>query len=453
MRQRIPISIRNERSALIALFAISVLTMVAFAATLTLGDQRRMVVLLASPSDSDEVPSTLSEVAITFNREPDRVAVEQAFAISPAVAGVAHWRGRTFVFVPSSPWPVGRVTVSVGSGKLGRASEPLVDPFKLEFTVREPGIAAIVTKGDEQDLVELRDNGEQTVLLAAPRIIDFAVSPDGREVAVVTSDSSYHGGLALVSLSDNRATALVQSPEINIGGVTWSSDSSTLLVIRRDLLPSGDEGVPRAWLLRRGGEFIGPVDPEGDPSLSPSWSPDGQRIAFVSPASARLVVRNLTTQETQVLGQPRGGEPVWSADSTAVAFETVPDTATSNPPQPVRVVSLDGTVDRTFGVAGEIRSAPKFWNATTLASLRMRVGASGGGTELVFESLDDGSVIRTVHLTGGADFIPGWDINPARTKIVFADQVAGKTTSYELDLESGQRTMLPIPAESPRWIP
>lgn len=279
------------------------------------------------------------------------------------------------------------------------------------------------------------------------------MAPDGTEIAVVTADAAGLGGLALVPLGGGAAQSLVQVPTINIGGVAWAPDGSALLVIRRDRLPSQIEGVPRAWLLRRGGEFVGPIDPDGAPSLNPSWSPDGQALAYVSPSDARLVVRNLTTEETTVLGQPRGGAASWSADSQVIAFESVPSTTLSNPPQPIRVRSLDGIIDRTFGVAGEVRSAPKFWDGETVASLRRRFGDAGGGTELVFESIATGDVIRAFPLTGGADLILEWDLDPTRRKVVYAVRAANGTRTFELDLESGQRREIATAGTNPRWIP
>jgi hypothetical protein len=167
-----------------------------------------------------------------------------------------------------------------------------------------------------------------------------------------------------------------------------------------------------------------------------------------------MVVRNLSTQETLFVGQPRGGAPAWSADSKLVAFESVPAATTSNPPQPITVHSLDGTLDRTLGVSGEVRTAPKFWDADTVASLRRKVGEASGGVDLLFESIKDGTLQRGVRLLpGGADFIRDWDIDPSRTKIVYAVRSATRYTTIELDLQSGQRKEIMIQGDRPKWVP
>jgi len=450
---RIPTSIRSERRALAAFGVVSAIAVGALALVVILGDQRRIEVTLAVPSDGDAVPSTIREVALTFSAQPDHEAVEAAFSIEPPLDGLVRWRGRTLVYAFAGAIPVGDYRVSVEPGSLGRGSEPLKEAFELSFSVREPGIALVVTGDGRDELIELRPGEEARVLAAAPRIIQFAVSPDGRDIAVVTGDADGRGGLALVPLGDGPAQSLVETPDISIGGVAWAADSSALLVIRRDRLPDGGEGVPRAWLLRRSGEFIAPLDPEGNPSLSPAWSPDGQWLAYVSPSDARVIVANLTTEERQDLGQPRAGAPVWSADSTMVAWEAIAPGSASNPAQPIRVRSLDGSLDRTFGVSGEVRSAPRFYDLDTLVSLRRNIGVNNRGTELVFESISDGSLKRAIQIAGGPDLVLAWDLSPSRTKVVYAVRTAQTFTAIELDLESGDKREIEVAGDSPRWVP
>ena len=423
--------------------------------TLALGDQRRIAVVLAAPSEGEAVPATVREVALTFDVEPDRQAIEATFRIEPEAPGVFRWRGRTMVFTFEQSLPVGDYRVVVPAGNIGRGSEPMEDDFSLTFRVREPGFAMIISTDTGQALVEVRE-GEQRTLVQAPRIIDYAISPDGSQVAVVvaaTTDGVTRGGLVMVPTDGSPPQSLVQSPDINLGGVTWSPDGTSLLVVRRDALPGGGEGVPRAWLLRITGEFIAPVDPDGNPSLNPTWSPDGQHLAYVSPSDGRLVVYNLTTQVLQDMGQPRGGRAEWSPDSQMVAWESVPRTEGSNPIQPIRVKSLDGSFDRSFGEPGETRLAPKLLDNETVVSLRRQVGSGARGTELVFESLDDGRQLRAIFLSGGTDLVLEWDLDPARERVVYTVQTGQQRTTFVLNLESGDREPIDVSGDRPRWLP
>lgn len=422
---------------------------------LALGDQRRIAVVLATPADGEAVPATIREVAITFDVEPDRETVESSFRIEPAAPGVFRWRGRTMVYTFERSLPVGDYRIVVPAGNVGRGSEPMEEDFSLTFRVREPGFAMIVATETGQALVEFRE-GEQRTLVEAPRIIDYSISPDGSQVAVIvaaTSEGTTRGGLVTVPTDGSAPQSLVQSPDINLGGVTWSPDGTSLLVVRRDALPGGGEGVPRAWLLRITGEFIAPIDPDGNPSLNPTWSPDGQHLAYVSPSDGRLIVYNLTTQVLQDMGQPRGGRAEWSPDSQMVAWESVPRTEGSNPVQPIRVKSLDGSYDRSFGEPGETRLVPKLFDNDTVVSLRRTVGAGARGTELVFESLDDGRQLRAIFLSGGTDLVLEWDLDPAKGRVVYTVQTSQQRTTFVLNLESGDREPIDVSGDRPRWLP
>ena len=426
------------------------------AATLVLGDQRRIAVALAAPGDGESVAATIREVTLTFDAEPNRAAVEGAFRIEPPVPGVFRWRGRTMVYIFERPLEVGDYRVVLPAGEIGRGSEPMEEDYAFTFRVREPGLAMVITTESGQELIEVRE-GAQRTLVTAPRIIDYAVSPDGTQVAVVVAAAreggGSRGGLVMVPTGGGPAQSLVQSPEINLGGVTWAPDGTALLVVRRDALPGGGEGVPRAWLVRITGEFIAPVDAEGAPSLNPSWSPDGQHLAYVSPSDGRLIVYNLSTQAVIDMGAPRGGRPEWSQDSQMVAWESVPPTEGSNPLQPIRVKSLDASYDRLFGEPGETRLAPKLLDSETLLSLRRQVGQVASGTELVFESLRDGRRLRSILLSGGTDLVLEWDLDPARERVVYTVQTGQVRTTFVLDLDSGSRTPLDVSGERPRWLP
>lgn len=426
------------------------------AATLLLGDQRQIRVVLASPVADIPAPVTLREITLTFDREPARKTAEAALTFDPPLEGTIRWRGRTLVFIPSGPLTPGPYRLRLAAGPLGRNGEPLREQFDHRFTVRQPGVALVRTaaRGAGEELVELRPGQEPRVLTVAPRIVDYAVSPDGSQIAIVAADASGRGSLGLIAVADGAARSLVFDPAINIGGIAWSPDGATLAVTRRDRLPDGSEGVPRAWLLRVDGEFITTLDPEGLPSLLPSWSPNGQHLAYISPSDARLVLVNIATQERRELGQPRSGSAAWSPDSRLLAFESVPrDTAGAIPLQPVRVVALDGSADRLLGREGEVRSAPRLVDNDTLASLRRTIGPQRSGTDLLFESVSDGRQLRAISLASGSDLVLEWDIAPDSAAIVYTVQSGQALATLTLRLADASREPLPVFGRLPRWLP
>jgi len=283
--------------------------MTLFAFTVALGDQRQLTVILSSPAQDDSMPLTLQQMSTTFNAETNHHSVESRLIFDPPSPGTVRWRGNTLVYTFASALAPGNHRVTIAPGASGRAAERLAQPFTVSFTVRQPGVVVLQTdpQSGGQKLVAWRD-GKAETLLTADSIAQFAVSPDGVDIAVVFANKQLTN-LSLIDIASGQIRPLIQSPGITLGGVAWATDASALLVVRRDRLANGAESVPRVWLVRLNGEFVAVIDPSGRPSMAPVWSPDAQSVAYISPADGRLNVLNLSTHAVVNLGQPRGGTP------------------------------------------------------------------------------------------------------------------------------------------------
>ncbi len=114
------------------------------------------------------------------------------------------------------------------------------------------------------------------------------------------------------------------------------------------------------WLVDHDGSR--PVQVTNSPGArQPSWSPDGQSIAFVAPGSAGgdavWVISGDGTGLRQVNHGMRAEHPAWSPDGTSVAFDSVADGA-------VWVAPLDGAtpVKLTGGLAQGHRDREPAWS-------------------------------------------------------------------------------------------
>lgn len=428
--------------------------MATLAFVLLLGDQREFRVVDATPDDGATAPATLRTISMTFSNQARQGKVEDAFRVEPPVAGTPRWRGQTFEYVLTAPLEPGTYRVTLEAGDMGRAAEPLREPYAFAFEVREPGIAVVeATEDGAEALVEVRGE-ERRELARGERILDYAVSPDGSRVAVIIGSGPEQSRLELIDSAGGEPQVVVDSDDVDIATVRWAADSQALLAVRRDRLPDGGMGVPRAWLLRLSGEFVAPIDPDGEPTLSPVWSPDAQMIAYSAPATGRLVVLNLGTQERENLGQPRSTGFVWSPNSRMVAFEGVPETMEAGTPvQPVRVKSVDGSLDVTIGGDGASLSAPRFFDNDTVMSLRRAVGAGTPGTELVFNQVADGEEVGYIQLTDGPALVLTWDMDPTRRAIVFTTQEGSEIQTIVLDLETGERQEIEPAGRRASWLP
>jgi dipeptidyl aminopeptidase/acylaminoacyl peptidase len=112
--------------------------------------------------------------------------------------------------------------------------------------------------------------------------------------------------------------------------------------------------------------------PKGFSDGSPTWSPDGKRVAFhrqaIDESTSRIMVLNLQTgDERQVVGGLEGSDPAFSPDGHSLAFRS---------PAGISIVGLDGSgSDHVTYV--EKRGALEFEDSGP--------AFSPGGTMLVFE--------------------------------------------------------------------
>ncbi len=115
-----------------------------------------------------------------------------------------------------------------------------------------------------------------------------------------------------------------------------SPDGSTVLFTRGYVDVMGDQSRSNLWVVGTDGSRLRQLT-DGDWSdSSPSWSPDGRRIAFLSDRSGSTQLHVMwadTREQLQLTRLPRApGSITWSPDGRSIAFTNfVPDTSTLLP--------------------------------------------------------------------------------------------------------------------------
>lgn len=95
------------------------------------------------------------------------------------------------------------------------------------------------------------------------------------------------------------------------------------------------DGLPQIYLINIDGAGLQPVTNQPDGACQPAWSPDGQRLAFISPCrnnretypGASLWLINADGSGLDALPTAPGGDfdPAWSPDGTRLAFTSLRD--------------------------------------------------------------------------------------------------------------------------------
>ena len=202
-------------------------------------------------------------------------------------------------------------------------------------------------------LIDVEDDSERQLTWQHGSRSSLAWSPDGRSVAFAATDQDKKSRIFALSLDGGEAQPLSQ-PLLMPSDLSWSPDGTsiaftTVIDPQGELAEDRDRLAPRVILrpdYRRDGagrstinearrqvavlnvesgehEVLteGPLD-----HAAPKWSPDGSKIGFTLVRElgvrSQLIVFDLATRETQLIGEETGtiGLWVWTEDSSSIVF-------------------------------------------------------------------------------------------------------------------------------------
>ncbi len=196
---------------------------------------------------------------------------------------------------------------------------------------------------------------------------------------------------------------------------------------------TGDPGVFStriAYITRQGGRFeLVVADADGsnpqaivgsnEPLLSPAWSPDGSRLAYVSMENKKPVVyvQSMATGQRQVLANFRGSNsaPAWSPDGRRLAV-----TLTKDGGSQIFLINADGSgVQRLLNSAG-IDTEASF----TPDGKALLFSSDRGGTPQIYRLTIASGVIERMTFDGSHNVSP--HATPDGKSFVFVRRDGGR---------------------------
>ncbi|HEY8606691.1 MAG TPA: Tol-Pal system beta propeller repeat protein TolB [Noviherbaspirillum sp.] len=214
-----------------------------------------------------------------------------------------------------------------------------------------------------------------------------------------------------------------------------------------------------AYVTKAGNEYrleVADADGEGtqvalrsnEPIISPAWSPDGTKVAYVSFENKKPVVyvQDLTNRQRTVIANHRGSNsaPSWSPDGSRLALALSRNGYTQ-----VYVVNADGSGLRQLTNTSGIETEPQF--SADGQHLYFTSDRSGGPQ--IYRMSAGGGEAQRVTFNGSYNISPR--VAPDGKTLAYISRREGRFQLYALDLASGQELRLSDTTrdESPSFSP
>lgn len=174
---------------------------------------------------------------------------------------------------------------------------------------------------------------------------------------------------------------------------------------------------------------------QNEPIMSPSWSPDGSHLAYVSfeTGHAAVFVQSLYTNQRKLLADFRGSNsaPAWSPDGRQLAIVLTRDGSSQ-----IYLIRPDGGGLRRITFSGAIDTEPHF----SPDGQHLLFTSDRGGSAQVYRMRVEGGAAERMTFGDGNNYSPRY--SPDGKGFVFAHRNNGKFYIALQDFLTGQMELL-----------
>ncbi len=185
-----------------------------------------------------------------------------------------------------------------------------------------------------------------------------------------------------------------------------------------------------------------------EPIISPAWSFDGTRLAYVSFETGKPVVyvHTLATGERRAVANFRGSNsaPAWAPDGKALAVVLTRDGISQ-----IYSIGIDGSNLRRLTNSGAIDTEPVF----SPDGRYIYFTSDRGGGPQIYRMSANGADVQRVTFNGDYNVTPR--VSPDGRQIAYVGRREGRFQVYVMDLATGQELAVTdtVLDESPSFAP
>lgn len=342
----------------------------------------------------------------------------------------------------------------------------LLSPQATASSAGEPRILYISWDDEAADQLYLATFDGETVTTAPltntdADVLDFAVSPDGRQITYAILREGGAADLWLINNDGSGNRELLACPDAACSQAQWLPDGRRLIYERRNIpTPGAPPGNPRLWWLDvTTGETVPVFQNNQMLGLYPRVSPDGQWLSFVSPIDQGIQLYNLTSGDGVLIPNQMGSPTVWRPQSDSLLITNINTSSTNWSVELTNVdLATEATTVLSQPMPGEESvddSAPAWspdgeWIAYGRKQPRTPMGRQiwimrADGSEA--RAITDDPKIHHGEIAWSSDgrFLLYQQYN--------LEELYAKPTVWLVEIETGERTEIASPGTLPAWLP
>jgi Tol biopolymer transport system component len=272
-----------------------------------------------------EQTSIHGKIGVTFNQPMNQASVESHFSIEPHIEGELSWDLNTLWFIPGEKLDPGQTNqASIAPGAQAVNGRKLRQPIEWQVTIREVDLLYLVlgTQGGDLWRYDFATGQTYAITETDQAVIDFKPSPTGDRIAYAQHNPQGGADLWIIERDGNNPEKLLDCAKDQCSQPAWSVDAKWIAFTRETWDDQAERYLPsRVWTMNTQNGASAPLYRQDEAyGHSPSFSPDGKRLATYDSLQNAIRILELETSQESAIPTLYPGVGSWSPDGKELIF-------------------------------------------------------------------------------------------------------------------------------------